>query len=95
MIMVRFFGTHDHFVAGLVEIVHGHHPLVVAGGEQRAFVDQVGQFGTGKTGGAARQVFDVDVVGQGNLVGMDLENLFAALDVGQTDLHLTVETARP
>lgn len=39
-------------------------------------------------------VLEVDVGSHGLVARMDLENLFASLDVGQIDVNLTVETAR-
>jgi len=54
-------GAHHDLVLGLFEVLHVHQPLVGAGREQRRLVDQVGQIGAGKAGGAAGDDVRLDV----------------------------------
>ena len=83
--------THQDLVLGAFEIQHGHGLLVVACGVERGFVDQIGQIGPGKAGGAACQNRDVHILRQGNFLGVDLENAFPSLHVGPSHHHPTVE----
>ncbi len=86
-------GTHEYLVLGVFEILHLHRALVAIGGNQRSFVDQIGQIGAGKTGRAARNDIGLDVRINRHLAHVHHQNLFTAADVGQTDHHLTVEPA--
>ena len=48
-------GAHEDLVLGDLEVDHGHGLLVLAGGDQRRLVDQVGEIGAGEAGRAAGQ----------------------------------------
>ncbi len=76
-------GTHHDLVLGLLELLHVDHALVAAGGEQRRFVDQVGQVGTGEARRAAREDGGVDVGRQRHLAHVHLQDLLAATHIRQ------------
>ena len=67
--------------------------LVVARREQRRLVDQVGEIGAGKAGGARRDDLEVDVRGDLHALDVNPEDLLASLDVWLVDEHLAVESA--
>ena len=66
---------------------------VAAGGEQRRLVEHVGQVGTGEAGGALGDGEQVDVAGERLALGVHLEDVHAALQVGAVDGDLPVEAA--
>ena len=89
------FGTHHDFVLGALKVFHIHQPFGLAGGEQRRFIDEVGQIRAGKAGRAARQNHRVDaVLINGHLAHVHFQDLFAPANVGQRDDHLTVKAPR-
>ena len=65
--------------------------LAAAAGEDGRLVEKVGEVGAGEAGGALGDGLDVDVVGEALVLGVHLENLDAALDVGVVDGHLAIE----
>ena len=67
--------------------------LVVAGGEQRRLVEDVGEVGTGEAGGTPGDDREVDVGGDRLALGVDGEDALAALEVGTVDHDLAVEAA--
>ena len=71
----------------------GDQPAVVAGGEQRGLVDDVGEVGAGEAGRAARDDAEVDVGGERLALGVHLEHGLAADDVRRADGDLAVEAA--
>ncbi len=86
-------GAHHDLVLGAFEVVHVHQALVAARSEQRRFVHQIGQIGTGEAGAAAGQYRRVDVRRHRHLAHMHLEDLLAAANIGQRHHHLAVEAA--
>ena len=86
-------GAHEDLVLGQLEVVHGDLLAVDAGGVEGGLVDHVGQVGAAEAGCAAGQHVEVDVVGDGHLLDVDAEDLFAAANVGQADDHAAVEAA--
>ena len=64
-----------------------------AGSQQGCLVDQVLQVGAGKTGGPLGNHLQGHIGGQRLLAGVDLEDLLAALDIGQAHIDLAVKTA--
>ena len=87
--------AHQDLVLGVLEVLHGHRRLAVAGPDEGGLVDHVGQVGPAEAGGGAGQDFEVDVRVQGDLADVDLEDLLAALDVGHVDDDPAVEAAGP
>ena len=57
------------------------------------FIGQVSDIGAGKADGGARQRLQFNVVGQGLVFGMNLENLVPPFDIGQVDCDLAIEAA--
>ena len=68
---------------------------VVADGAQGRFIDDIGQFGAGSPGGHAGDSVEVDVVAEGDFLGVGLEDGFTASQVRQFDRDAAVETAWP
>src|SRR5207244_10623508 len=66
---------------------------VVASGGEGGLVDHVGEVGSGEAGGATSEDVEVDVFGHGDFAGVDLEDLFAATDVGTIDDDAAIEAA--
>ena len=87
------FRAHQDLVLGEFEIDHHDDFAILARGVEGRFVDQVGQFGAGETGCPASQHGEIDIVAQRNLLGVDLEDRFAAADIGASDDHAAIETA--
>ncbi len=86
--------AHEDLVFGLLEVLHLDHAGVAARRHQGRLVAQVGQVGTAHAGGTARNDVGADIGPDGHLAHVDVEDLLTATDVGQRDIHLTVETAR-
>ena len=80
-------------VDGLVERVGVDELLVVAGGQQRGLVEHVRQVGAGEAGRTAGERLQVDVLGDRLALGVHLEDLLAADQVGTVDGDLPVEAA--
>ena len=66
----------------------------VAHGAQRCFVHDVGKLRAGSAGGHARDLVEVDVLGDLDLLRVDLQDSLASLEVGQLHRHAAVEAAR-
>src|SRR5690606_36661722 len=86
-------GAHHDLVLGQLELLHLDHALSGTSREERRLVDQVGQVGTGEARGASRDQRRLDAITQRNLAHMDVEDLFTAANIRQTNHHLTVEPA--
>ena len=78
---------------GFVEISLLNGGAIHAGGQQRRFIHQVGQISAGKAAGGSSDLVEVNALRELHLLGIDLENGFAAGEVGAIHQHLTVETA--
>ncbi len=88
------FASEEDFFAGVVDVDAFDFFLVASGGEESAFVEKVGQVGAGETGCAAGDFGELHVFAEVDFAGVDFEDLFAALEVGQVNKHLAVEAAR-
>ena len=86
-------GAHEHLVLGQLEVVHHDLLAIDASGVEGGLVDHVGQVGSAEAGCAASQDVEVGVVGDGNLLDVHAEDLFAAAHVGQAHHHAAVEAA--
>ena len=82
----------DHLDA-LLQIGLGGKAAAVAHRAQRGFVDNIGKLCAGRAGGHARHLQEVHIVGDLDLFRVNLQNGFAALEVGQVDRHAPIETA--
>ena len=85
------FESGDQAIDRLVEVRHLDRGLVLARGEQRRLVHQVREVGAGKAGRARGDDAQVDRWRQLDLLGVDAQDLFAALDVRLVDEHLPIE----
>ncbi len=87
-------GAHHDLVLGALELVHRHRAAVGTSGEQRSFVDEVGEVGTGEARRTARDHLRLHVFSQRQLAHVDLEDLLATAHVRQRHHDLAVEAAR-
>ena len=85
------FAAPAHLVARFFEFGQSNGPQTAPGGQQRRLVDDVRQLGTGITRRAARDGVHLDAFRDLHALGVDLQDLFAALHVGQRHVHLPVE----
>ena len=81
-----------HAVNRLVNGAVVNHVTVIAGGQQGRLVHDVRQIGTGKAGGALRNLRQVHGVGNRLARGVNAQNLLATLHVGGVHTNLAVET---
>ena len=86
-------GAHHHLVLGELELVHRDDALAHAGGEQRRFVDEVGEIGAGEAGRAAGDGLGVDIGGQRHLAHVNAEDFFAPAHVRVRHHNLAIEAA--
>ena len=92
MTRVRFCGTGDHAVDGLVEGAVVDQLGVGARRQQRSLVQHVREVGAGEAGRLAGEHFEVDAGGERLAATVHLEDLLAAVEVGSVDADLAVET---
>ena len=85
--------AHQDLVLGVLEVDHLDDLLVLARGEERRLVDQVGQIGAREARRAAREHLEVDIGRQRDPPRVDREDLLPPLDVGPRHHHLAVEAA--
>ena len=74
-------GAHHDLVLGAFKVPHIHLDLVLPGSEKRRFVGQIGQVGTRKSGRAARQDRQIDIVGQRDVLGVNGQDAGAAAHI--------------
>ena len=84
---------HDDLVARGVEVAHVDLVLVLAGGQQRGLVDEVGQVGAAHPDGPPGDAVEVDVGVERDVAGVDLEDLEPALLGRAVDGDVAVEPA--
>src|SRR6201747_968663 len=85
-------GAGDHPHDPLLELLHAALATAGAGGQQGGLVDQVGEVGTGESGGLRGEGVELDLPAQRLAAGVDLEDVLAALAVGTVDDDLAIET---
>ena len=78
-----------------LELGHRDLLLTVPRRQQRGFVDQVLEVGTGHAGRTPREHVEVDTVGQRCVACVDPQDSLAALEIGGVDDDLAVEAPRP
>ncbi len=88
-----FLRAHGDFENGVVNVLLHDEPAVTAHREQRGLVEQVFQIRAGEAGRALGNVVQIDVLAERLAAGVDLQDVGAALDIGQADVHLPVEAA--
>ena len=81
------------FVAGFFEFGRADALQVSASGEEGGLIDDVCEFRAGETGRAARDLGEVGVFVELHFFGVNLENFFTPLHIGQVDRDLAVETS--
>ena len=89
------FRAHQDLVLGQLEIHHHDHFAVLPRRLQRRLVHQVCQVRAGQSRCPARQHREIHVVAQRDLLGVNLQDLLAAGNVGPPHHHAPVEAARP
>ena len=83
----------DYAVDSIGKVLIVDFRFAAAGGSEGRLIADVGDIGTGKTGGILGYEFKVEVRSQFERLEMDLEYFLALVEVGQGDMDLTVETA--
>ena len=86
-------GAHHDLDGGFLNLLLGDGLLALAGSQQGRLVDEVFQIRAGETGGGAGDRFQAHIGAEGLILRVDLEDLLAALDVGQAYIDLAVKTA--
>ena len=76
------FATPADFIAGFFELVVGDGFQATSGGDEGGFVDDIGEFGARESWGASGDHGEIDGLGEFDLFGVDLEDGFAAFDIG-------------
>ena len=84
----------DHPVDGLIEFRRSDRLLVFPGSEKGCLVDEVGEVGSHKAGGKARDLAEVDIGAQKDVPGMDFQDGFPAVYVRAVDQDLPVKPPR-
>src|SRR5690606_13059773 len=87
-------GTQQNTVDRFFTLFHGDLLLASPCRQDRGLIHQVFQIGARKARSALGQDAQIDVVGQGLIAGVDLQNLLTALDVGTVYDDLAVEAPR-
>mmetsp|Transcript_53268 Transcript_53268/g.124851 ORF Transcript_53268/g.124851 Transcript_53268/m.124851 type:complete len:956 (-) Transcript_53268:390-3257(-) len=85
--------AHVELVLRALEVNHLDEPGIASRGEQGRFVDEVGQVGAAHARRAAGQDGRIDVLADGHLAHVHVQDLLAATDVWQRHVDLAVETA--
>ena len=83
----------DDTLHRFLDLVHRDHGTMTAGSQQRRFVEQVRQIGTGKANGHLGELLKLHVLVHRLVLGMHAQNLLAALYVRTVDRNLAVKTA--
>src|SRR5205814_3021371 len=86
-------GAHHDLVLRVLEVGHVDLVVVAAGGEQRAFVHQVGEISPCHSRSAAREQHDIHVLRHRLVADVNPQNSLTAAQVGRVDDDLSVETA--
>ena len=87
-------GPHHDLVLGVFKVLHLHRARVAASGEERSFVHEVGEVRPREARRAAGEHRNVDVSAHGDLLHVNIQNLFAPTDVGKRHDHLAVKAPR-
>ena len=85
--------AHDDLQDRLVDIRLHDEAALAARGHDGGLVEEVLQIRTGKAGRAARNALEIHIVAQRLAAGVDLQDLLAALDIGQPHIHAPVKAA--
>ena len=88
-------GAHQHAIGGVFEVHAIDAVLVLAGGQQGGFVGEVAQVGAGHADHFAGDGFQIDIVGQGLVAGVYLEDFHPAMPGGAVHGHVAIEAAGP
>src|SRR4051812_41167425 len=86
--------AHEHFVLRNFEVVHVNRFAVLASGVQRRFVDHVGQVGARESRSTASEDRQIYIISDGNLAGVNAQNLFASAYVRTRHNDSAIEAAR-
>ena len=85
--------AHDNLEDRLVDIRLHDEAALAARGHDGSLVEEILQIRAGKAGRAARDALEIDIVAQRLAAGVDLQDLLAALNVGQAHIHAPVKAA--
>ncbi len=85
---------HKDFVFGFFKILHFHQAGVAARSHQSRLIAQISQVGSAHARRAACDDGNIHVLRDWNFAHVHIQNLLAATNIGQRDIHLAVKTAR-
>ena len=88
-------GAGDHAFNSFVQLRLGDLCGVLPGRHQGGLVEKVGDIRSGKAGGVRGDQGEVDIVCEGLVLGVNLEDRLSALQVGRIDDDLAVKPSRP
>ena len=87
--------AHEYFVLRHFEIEHGDKLAILARRPESGFIHQICEIGAGKSGSAARDHREVDIVRKRHFASVHAQNLFAAFHVRARYHNAAIETAGP
>ena len=87
------FGASHNLDGSFLDFGFGDGLFALARSQQGGFVDKVFQVGTGEARGGLGDGFQADIGAKGLVLGVNAQNLLAALHIRQTNINLTVKTA--
>ena len=86
--------AHEHFVLRHLKIKHGDKLAILARRPESRFVHKIREVGARKSGSAARDHREIDIVRKRHLTSVHAQDFFAALHVRPRHDYAAVETAR-
>ena len=91
---VFLFGTDHDSLDGITDFVIADFSELTTGGQDRGFVQQVGEVSTRVTGGTTRHLVEVDIFRQRLAASMNAQNLQTTGVVRAIDRDLTIKATR-
>ena len=88
-------GAHHDLVLRDFKVIHMNSLAIVTSSRKGSLVDHVCEISTGETRGATRENVQVDILGHGNLLGVNLQDLFTATNVRAVNDDATIKAAWP
>ena len=90
---ILLLGSSHDALDGVIDLIHRYFGELTAGSENSRLVEEVGQISAGVARGAASNLVEVHILGQGLTSGVDTKDLQAAGVVGTIYNHLAIKTA--
>jgi len=87
------FRPHHYLVTRFPEIFHPYFVFIASSRQQRRFVNKVHQVGAGEVGRTPRYIFQIDIIGKGDVTRVHFQYSDTAAQVGPIHNYLAVKTA--